>query len=58
MVQLGLSDEEATELRVALEIYLTDLRREIADTEAKDFREALQRREAVLQRVVERLGKA
>jgi hypothetical protein len=55
MAQVTLTDQEAATLQKALEVYLSDLRMEIADTDAQDFREDLKREEAVLTRLLERL---
>ena len=55
MAQVTLTDQEAATLQKALEVYLSDLRMEIADTDAQDFREDLKREEAVLKRLLERL---
>jgi hypothetical protein len=55
MVRIELTDEECRLLREALTIYLTEFRREIAGTENPDFRDALEQRETVLSRLLERL---
>ncbi len=55
MVQITFSAEEAAMLREVLEIYLSDLRMEIADTDAMDFRERLKQQEAFLTRLLQRL---
>lgn len=55
MAPVTLTDQEAATLRKALEVYLSDLRMEIADTDAQDFREDLKQEEAVLKRLLERL---
>ncbi len=55
MVQLTLTEEEAGKLKKALETYLSDLRMEIADTDAQDFREDLKQEESVITRLVEQL---
>ena len=52
MVQLVLTAEESALLSEILTSYLSDLRMEIADTEAKDFREALKQREVFLTRLL------
>jgi hypothetical protein len=57
MAQLTLTDDEAGTLRRVLELYVSDLRMEIADTDAMDFREELKREEAFLKKVIEQLGK-
>jgi hypothetical protein len=56
MTQFDLSPEEAAALRAALDSYLSDLRMEIADTDRMEFREELKRQEAVLRRLLGRLG--
>jgi hypothetical protein len=56
MVQLVLTAEEATLLGEILTSYLSDLRMEIADTEAMDFREALKQREVFLKRLLQTLS--
>jgi len=43
-------------LREVLTSYVSDLRMEIADTDAHDYREELKEEEAFLKRVIERLG--
>jgi len=55
MPQLSLTDKEGETLTKALEAYLSDLRMEIADTDAQDFRDDLKREEAVLTRLLEQL---
>jgi hypothetical protein len=55
MAQLTLTDKEAATLRKALETYLSDLRMEIADTDAQDFREGLKQEEVTIMRLVEQL---
>lgn len=56
MVQLSLTPAEAAMLREVLTSYVSDLRMEIADTDAHDYREELKEEEAFLKRVIERLG--
>ena len=56
MAQLTLTDQEAGTLRRVLEEYVSDLRMEIADTDAMDFREQLKREEAFLKKLIEQLG--
>jgi hypothetical protein len=53
-VELTLDEQQI--LRDVLWEYLSDLRMEIADTEAQDFREDLKRREAFLKDLLRRLG--
>ncbi len=56
MVQLTLTPDEAAALRQVLSHYLSDLRMEIADTDAARFRERLKEEEAFLNRVIAQLG--
>jgi len=56
VVQLSLTPAEAAMLREVLTSYVSDLRMEIADTDAHDYREELKEEEAFLKRVIERLG--
>ena len=55
MIQLSLSAEEATELREALESFVSDLRMEIANTDLKDLRDRLKQREIVLNKIIQDL---
>jgi hypothetical protein len=55
MVQLQLTPEEARTLREALVYYLTDFRRQVAGAENPDFRDTLEKRQTVLEKVVARL---
>ncbi len=55
MPKLTLSDDDGATLRKAVESYLSDLRMEIADTDAHDVRESLKHEESILKRVVEQL---
>jgi hypothetical protein len=55
MVKIELSAQEAEELAGILEDYLSDLRMEIVDTEAHDFREGLKKRKELVGRVVDQL---
>ena len=55
MAQLSLTDQEGETLTKALETYLSDLRMEIADTDAHDFREGLKHEASVITRLLERL---
>jgi len=57
MAQLSLTDKEGETLTKALENYLSDLRMEIADTDAHDFREGLKQEESVITRLLEQLRK-
>ena len=56
MVQIVLTAEEAALLSEILTSYLSDLRMEIADTEAMDFRESLKQREVFLKRLLHTLS--
>ena len=56
MAQLVLTADEAALLSEILTSYLSDLRMEIADTEAKDFRDFLKQREVFLKRLLQTLG--
>jgi hypothetical protein len=56
MVQLTLTDTDAATLKKALETYVSDLRMEVADTDAQDFREGLKQEESVIIRLIELLG--
>jgi hypothetical protein len=56
MVRIELAPEEAQELRFILETYLSDLRMEIRDTDSRDFRAQLKRREEFLKKVLKQLG--
>jgi len=55
MVQLTLTETDAAALAKALEIYLGDLRMEIADTDSQDFRERLKQEEQIITRAMEQL---
>lgn len=57
-MQLTLTPPEADVLREVLTSYLSDLRMEIADTDAQAFRDALKEREALLKRLVGELSRA
>lgn len=57
MVELDLNAGETAMLRDILESYLSDLRMEIADTDSMDFREDLKKREVLLKRIIETLGR-
>ena len=50
---LELTAEQAKTLANALEIYLSDLRMEIADTDNKDFRECLKTQKSVLTEILD-----
>jgi len=55
-IDLALTAQERNELRLALRIYVTDLRMEISHTDRYEFREELKARRAVLEEVLRRLG--
>jgi len=57
-IDLALTAEERNELRLALRIYVTDLRMEISHTDRYEFREELKAKRAVLEGVLRRLGGA
>jgi hypothetical protein len=51
MVQIQLADEDARVLLEALNLYLTEFRREVAGTENPEFRHRLQNKEVTLDRI-------
>ena len=53
---LTLSDKEADALKESLDLYLMDLRRETAHTEAHLLQHALAERQRRLEAILERLG--
>jgi hypothetical protein len=55
---LALTEQERNELRLALRIYVTDLRMEISHTDRYEFREQLKASRALLEEVLRRLGVA
>ena len=55
---LALTEQERNELRLALRIYVTDLRVEISHTDRYEFREQLKASRALLEEVLRRLGMA
>ncbi|MGD9762332.1 MAG: hypothetical protein AB7V27_01265 [Candidatus Binatia bacterium] len=55
-MQLTLTDAEADLLKDVLTSYLSELRMEIADTDAAEFREVLKEREELLKRVIDKLN--
>ena len=55
MASIELNDKEKAALQHALEVYLSDLRMEIADTEKEEMRDDLKAEEATLKAVLERL---
>jgi hypothetical protein len=50
------TEPERNVARRALEIYLSDLRQEIAKTERQEWRQALHEEKAILERVIELLA--
>jgi hypothetical protein len=52
MIQIDLTPDEQSELRTALESYLSDLRMEISHTDSYDFRKELKERKAALEKVL------
>ncbi len=57
MIQISLTDDEASILKQTLATYLSDLRMEIADTDQQEFREQLKSEEAVLKKILGEIGK-
>jgi Trp operon repressor len=57
-IDLTLTEQERSELRLALRIYVTDLRTEISQTDRYEFREELKAKRAVLGEVLRGLGEA
>jgi hypothetical protein len=57
-IDFALTAQERNELRLALRIYVTDLRMEISHTDRYEFREELKAKRAVLEEVLRRLGGA
>jgi succinate dehydrogenase flavin-adding protein (antitoxin of CptAB toxin-antitoxin module) len=57
-MQMELTDEEADRLRELLERTDADLREEIYKTEGTDWKRALKAREAVLARLLTKVGRA
>jgi hypothetical protein len=57
-MHLELTNEEAITLRAFLHDYLPDLRREVARTEARDFRHELVKRQELCERLLSDLDKA
>lgn len=55
VIQISLTEEEGAVLREALRQYVSDLRMEIADTDAMGMRDDLKREEAVLNMVIGKL---
>lgn len=57
MIQLDLNEEEREMLKDLMEEEISELRFEIADTERKDYRDMLKRKEALLKKVLEEVKK-
>jgi hypothetical protein len=57
-MRLELTPDEVKTLRALLHDYLPDLRREVARTEAHDFRHELVKRQDLCERLLADLGKA
>ena len=57
MITIELSEAESEVLRQILEVDLSDLRMEIADTDSFNFRDDLKGRKEVLQKVLDSLGR-
>jgi hypothetical protein len=55
MPRIEVTSEEASELRSILEDYLSDLRMEIVDTEAHNFRVGLKKRKELIEKVLSQL---
>jgi hypothetical protein len=55
VVQISLSEQDASMLRETLEAKLVDLRREISHTDSPRFREILYQLDAMLQRLLAQL---
>ncbi|MDD1677406.1 MAG: hypothetical protein LUQ40_06705 [Methanomicrobiales archaeon] len=55
MMQLDLTNDEISVLRKMIEIYLSDLRMEVADTEDQKFREGLKQEEITLKKILQML---
>ena len=56
MIELDLTEEETSILKMVLESYLSDLRMEISHTDRLEFRDMLKERKAVLIKVIETLA--
>ena len=57
-LQLDLTDDEAHTLRALLHDYLPELRREVARTDARDFRHEMVKRQDLCERLLAQLEKA
>lgn len=56
MTHLNLTETEVLTLKKTLEIYISDLRMEIADTDKKDFRDGLKQEEVILTKILKSLS--
>ena len=56
MVTVELTDEDAIRVKKSLELFLSDVRMEICDTDSGDFRAVLKEEKAALERVIAQLG--
>ena len=56
MKRLELSDDQAAVLRDVLEVCVSDMGMEIADTDNMDYRERLKRKREIVASVIQRLG--
>ena len=56
MTQVELSEDEAMILRETLERFLSDLRMEIANTDSKEWRDALKHRKLTLMKIIEMIA--
>lgn len=54
-MHMDLTPEEGKALKHALEVYLSDLRMEIVDTDSQDFREGLKHEKQLLEAVVAKI---
>ena len=52
MLQMDLTTDEQRILREVLESDLSDLRMEISETDTRDFKEMLKKREEVLKKII------
>jgi len=55
MIELKLTNEEATNLKDVLTNYVSDLRMEIADTDKFEFREELKKKKKFLVDLIDRI---
>lgn len=55
MIDVRLTPEEAAILKRCLELFLSDVRMEICDTDSAEFRAGLKEEKRVLERVIEQL---